>query len=129
MHTGFLKTGSFLGALSVILGAFGAHAFKDKISDYAIAVFQTGVHYQFFHALALLAVAILYKEFPGKLLKIAGGLFITGTILFSGSLYMLTLLMGFVSPDYKWVGAITPIGGVCFISGWILMFLRFMKIR
>lgn len=129
MHKGFLKIGSLTGALSVILGAFGAHALKDKISDHAIAIFETGVRYQFFHALALLFVAMLYKEMPGNALKWTGRLFITGMIIFSGSLYILTFLTGFVSPDYKWIGAITPIGGSCLIAGWLVMFFRILKIR
>ncbi len=129
MHKGFLKTAAVFGALSVILGAFGAHALKDTISDHAIAIFETGVRYQFFHALALLMVAMLYKDLGGSLLKWAGGLFITGMIIFSGSLYILTMLTALVSPDYKWIGAITPIGGMCLITGWLLMFIRFMKIR
>ncbi len=129
MHKGFLKTAAVFGALSVILGAFGAHALKDTISDHAIAIFETGVRYQFFHALALLMVAVLYKELGGILLKWTGGLFITGMIIFSGSLYILTMLTALVSPDYKWIGAITPIGGMCLITGWLTMFIRFMKIR
>ena len=129
MHKGFLKTAAGFGALSVILGAFGAHALKDTISDHAITIFETGVRYQFFHAIALLAVAMLYKELAGSLLLWTGRLFITGIIIFSGSLYILTMLTGFVSPDYKWIGAITPIGGMCLITGWLTMFIRFMKIR
>lgn len=119
MHKGFLKTAAILGALSVALGAFAAHSLKNYISDNAIATFETGVRYQFYHVFALLLVAILHKEFEQKRIKVAAWLFIAGIILFSGSLYFLSILQGTVQPGYKWVGAITPFGGLCFIAGWL----------
>ena len=123
MHKGFLKTAAILGALSVAMGAFAAHSLKNTISDYALGIFETSVRYQFYHVFALMAVGILFKEFPGKLLKWSGRLFIAGIILFSGSLYVLTVIKAAVLPGYNWVGAITPFGGLCFIIGWICMFL------
>ena len=115
MHKGFIKTAAALGLLSVALGAFAAHALKESISDYAVNIFETGVRYQFYHVFALLAAGILYKEFPNRFIKWAGIFFIAGIILFSGSLYILTYIKGSVMPGYKWIGAITPVGGLFFI--------------
>lgn len=121
MHKGFLKTAFILGALAVGLGAFGAHGLKNFVSNNAIATFETGVRYHFYHVFALLAVAILYKDFVA--VKTAGWLFMAGTALFSGSLYALTFIQGMVLPGYKWVGAITPLGGMFFITGWLWLFV------
>jgi len=129
MHTRFLKTAAIFGALSVALGAFAAHSLKNTISDYALSIFETAVRYQFYHVFALLAVGILFKEFPGKLLKWAGGLFISGIVLFSGSLYMLAVVKAAVLPGYNWIGAITPFGGLCFIAGWTCLFIAVSKRR
>lgn len=125
MHRGFLKTALLLGALSVGLGAFAAHGLKNLFSSNAVAVFETGVRYQFYHVFALLATAILYKDFPS--VKTAGWLFIGGIILFSGSLYLLCVVQGFVQPGYRWIGAITPFGGLLFIAGWLWMFIAVLK--
>lgn len=123
MHKGFLKTAGFLGAVSVLLGAFAAHKLKSIVGDSVVSIFETAVRYQFYHVFALLAVGILYENFGGRFLKMAGFLFILGIILFSGSLYFLTYTEALVKPGYKWVGAITPIGGACFIGGWICLAL------
>ena len=123
MHKGFLKTAAILGALSVAFGAFAAHTLKQSISAYALEIFETAVKYQFYHVFALLAVGILYKEFPNKFLKWSGRLFVAGIILFSGSLYILTAIKAAVQPGYNWIGAITPVGGLCFIIAWIFLFL------
>lgn len=125
MHKGFLKTAAIIGVLSVALGAFAAHGLKQHISDYAVSIFETGVRYQFYHAFALLASAILYKEFTGRLVKWSGYFFILGIILFSGSLYILTFIKAAVLPGYDWIGAITPLGGLCFIAGWLSLFFSF----
>jgi len=127
MHKGYLKTATILGALSIALGAFAAHTLKNTISDYALGIFETAVRYQFYHVFALLFTGILFKEFPGKLLKWSGTFFIAGIILFSGSLYILTAIKAAVVPGYNWVGAITPVGGLCFIGGWICLFLGISK--
>ena len=127
MHKGFLKTAAIIGLLSVVLGAFAAHALKDMVSDHAIATFETGVRYQFYHAFALLAVGILYKDFPFKTMIWVGRLFIAGIILFSGSLYTLAFIQALVKPGYQWIGAITPFGGVCFIAAWFLLFISFFR--
>ena len=123
MHKGFLKTATLLGALSVALGAFAAHSLKQHVSDYAVNIFETAVRYQFYHAFALLAAGILYKEFPNRFIKWAGKLFIAGIIFFCISLYILTFIKAAVLPGYDWVGAITPVGGLCFILGWLCLFL------
>jgi uncharacterized membrane protein YgdD (TMEM256/DUF423 family) len=127
MHKGFLKTAALLGALSVGMGAFAAHSLKQTISDYALSIFETAVRYQFYHVFSLLIAGILYKEFQNRLISAAGKLFIMGIILFSGSLYILTFIKGAVMPGYNWVGAITPFGGLCFIAGWICLFLGTRK--
>ncbi len=127
MHRGFLKTATLIGALSVSLGAFAAHSLKESVSDYAVSIFETGVHYQFYHAFALLASGILYKEFQNKFISWSGKLFIAGIILFSGSLYILTFIKAAVKPGYDWVGAITPVGGLCFIAGWLCLFFGIFK--
>lgn len=120
MHKGFLKTAVLFCALSVALGAFAAHALKSVMSEYSISIFETGVKYQFYHSIALLVSAILYKEFPNKFTVLASRFFIAGIIIFSGSLYVLAHF-----PAYKILGAITPIGGLLFIAGWITLFISF----
>ena len=122
MHRLFLQAAALLGALSVALGAFGAHALKKWASDVAINIFETGVRYQFYHVFALAIVAILYRDFPNKWMFWAGNLFLIGIVLFSGSLYLLTYIKATAKTDYNWVGAITPLGGVAFIAGWLSMF-------
>ena len=85
MHKSFLKIATILGALAVILGAFGAHSLKQVVSDNAVITFETGVRYQFYHVFALLITGTLYKDFSNKWMNYAGNLFITGIVLFSGS--------------------------------------------
>jgi len=127
MHKGFLRTAALLGALSVILGAFAAHVLKDMVSDRAVATFETAVRYQFYHVFALLIVAILYKNFKFQSMRLAGWFFISGIILFSGSLYFLAIIQAAVTPGFGWVGVITPLGGAAFIAGWIFLFISFVK--
>ena len=98
MNKTFIGIGAFIGAASVILGAFGAHALKEMVTPDHLVTFETGVRYQFYHALALILVGVLHKEFSGKLLGWAGILFMLGIILFSGSLYLLSTM-----PDMKWL--------------------------
>lgn len=127
MHKGFIKTAAVFGFLSVVFGAFAAHALKELFSDYAVNIFETGVRYQFYHVFALLAAGILYKDFPNKFIKWSGIFFIAGIILFSGSLYFLTYVKGAVMPGYNWIGPITPIGGLFFILGWLFLFIGCFK--
>ncbi|MBL0182625.1 MAG: DUF423 domain-containing protein [Chitinophagaceae bacterium] len=122
MHKAFLRTAAITGALAVALGAFGAHGLKKILEADMLQVFETAVRYQFYHVFALLGVAILYKDFPGKFMKWAGYLFTGGMILFSGSLYLLCYVKHNDLP-FNRVGAITPLGGAAFIAGWILLFI------
>ena len=89
-------------------------------------VFETAVRYQFYHVFALLAAGILYKEFPGRQLQWAGNLFITGILVFSGSLYLLCYVK-YAGLPLTWLGAITPLGGVAFIAGWLMLFTGLIK--
>ena len=127
MHRSFLQIAALLGAVSVALGAFGAHALKKAVSEAAVNIFETGVRYQFYHVFALALIGVLYRDFPGKWMGWAGNLFIAGMLLFSGSLYLLTYLKGTEKTGYDWVGAITPFGGLAFIAGWIYMFVGLYK--
>lgn len=110
----FLAIGAIFAGIAVAGGAFAAHALRDHLNDRTLAIFETGIRYQMYHALALLLITGLLSrpELPPLSLTIAGYAFIIGTIIFSGSLYMLSL------SGIKWLGAITPLGGVAFIIGW-----------
>lgn len=126
MHKTFLRTAAITGALGVALGAFGAHGLKKILDAEILSVFETAVRYQFYHVFALIAVAILYKEFPGKFMQWAGNLFITGMILFSGSLYLLCYVKH-SQLSLNWIGAVTPFGGAAFIAGWLMLFASVSK--
>ena len=121
MNKNLLIASAILGALAVALGAFGAHALKQLLSDTGLKTFETAVRYQFYHVFALLTVCILYKEFGNHYLRWAGRLFLSGIFFFSGSLYLLTLMDIFQPGSFRWIGLFTPIGGACFIAGWIFM--------
>jgi len=108
---------AFSAMTSVILGAFAAHGLKGKLSESALAAFQTGVQYQMIHALALLYIGLLMRQQMNNLLLYVAGAMVLGTLLFSGSLYGLALTSA------RWLGPITPLGGMCFIIGWFLLFL------
>jgi uncharacterized membrane protein YgdD (TMEM256/DUF423 family) len=127
MDKRFIQVAGVLGALAVILGAFGAHALKEILSEKSLQTFEVGVRYQFYHVFALLLVAILSKDFGGKLLKWSGNLFIIGILLFSGSLYLLTYFQHNEMLSFYKIGAITPLGGLSFITGWILLALAVTK--
>ncbi|MEO6549732.1 MAG: DUF423 domain-containing protein [Ferruginibacter sp.] len=127
MQTLFLKTAAILGAVAVAAGAFGAHALKQVLSEKYLAVFETAVRYQFYHVFALVAIGILFKEFPNNYMLWSGRMFLSGILLFSGSLYLLTLMEANGQNNFKWLGAITPLGGVCLIAGWVLMAMGIFK--
>ena len=127
MHKIFLSIGAMLGAIAVALGAFGAHGLKKIVPPETVNTFQTGVQYQMYHALALIAVAIVFEIFPHKLMEWSGIFFCTGILLFSGSLYLLTMLKATGKVGMEGVGIITPFGGLCFILGWLLFFLAVIK--
>ena len=112
----FLAIAAAFGGIAVILGAFASHALKDRLSDRALEIWSTGTQYQMYHALALIFVSLFLSRMSDSTpLTIAGYSFITGIVLFSGSLYALSL------SGIKILGAITPLGGVAFISGWICL--------
>lgn len=115
------QTGSFLAGTALALGAFGAHALREQITDQYLNVYETGVRYQFFHAFALLILAVFLRRLHEKTVKLAFFLFTSGAIIFSGSLYLLSTSMLWYGEDLKWLGGITPIGGVALITGWLLM--------
>ncbi len=122
MDQRFFVFGCLAAALGVALGAFGAHALRDRLGPQMIAIFETGVRYQLIHALALLAVGIVRAGRPeSAALAASGWLFVAGIVLFSGSLYLLTL----TGP--RWLGAATPVGGVSFILGWVFLALGVMR--
>lgn len=128
MNKTFLIAASLLGVIAVILGAFGAHGLQRITEDEKILHgFQTAVQYQFYHVLALLAVAIIFEKLPGSMIKWAGNCFIAGIILFSGSLYLITILKIQESNAVKMVGPVTPAGGVFFIAGWLLLLTAVLK--
>lgn len=126
MQKSFLKIASLLGALSVMLGAFAAHGLKQVLVADTLQVFETAVRYQFYHVFALLAAGILYKYFTNKLIRWAGYFFMTGIILFCGSLYLLCYVKQQALP-LNWIGAITPFGGAAFIAGWCCLFAGLSK--
>jgi uncharacterized membrane protein YgdD (TMEM256/DUF423 family) len=115
MERTFLALGAVSGAISVAAGAFGAHALKARLAPDLLAVFETGARYEMFHALGLVAAAWAAGRFAGSAPAWAGWLFVLGTILFSGSLYALALT------GARWLGAVTPFGGVAFVAGWIAL--------
>ncbi len=115
MAVGQIIIAALSGFIAVALGAFGAHGLKGRLDDTMLAAFQTGVQYQFYHTFAVLAVVLVAAHFPAvTAYKWAGWLFIVGMVLFSGSLYVMAL------SGVKIFGAITPIGGLCLLAGWLL---------
>lgn len=127
MYRKALVAGSVFAALAVILGAFGAHALKQVLLPEQLQVFETGVKYQFYHSFALLATGVIYASFPFRQVKLASTFFIIGILLFSGSLYALTLLKMNGQVGLGGVGIITPIGGLFFIAGWLLLSIGILK--
>ncbi|GIU13435.1 MULTISPECIES: DUF423 domain-containing protein [unclassified Shewanella] len=115
MRNGFLLLAALSGFIAVALGAFGAHGLKNVAPPELIAIFNLGVEYQFYHTFALIVVAFSGHWIKSRLLDWAGYLFIAGIILFSGSLYLYALI------GAKWTGPVTPMGGVCFLLGWLLI--------
>ena len=116
-----LLTGAAFMALAVLLGAFGAHALKTRISPEMLLVYKTGVEYQFYHSLGLLLIGVIGFHVDSKWLGWSGILLIAGIILFSGSLYALS------TSGIKVLGAITPFGGLAFVAGWICLAIGLMK--
>ncbi|MBS1771987.1 MAG: DUF423 domain-containing protein [Bacteroidetes bacterium] len=123
MYKQAVLAGTFFAALAVILGAFGAHALKQVLTPDLLQTFETGVKYQFYHSFALLATGIIYSFIPVKQIRLASAFFIIGICLFSGSLYALALLKMNGMVGLGGLGILTPIGGVFFILGWVVLMM------
>ena len=117
----FLALGSASAFLAVAGGAFGAHALRRRLDETLLAVFETGIRYQMYHALALLAVAWVMDRWGGGLVAASGWLFVVGTVIFSGSLYLLALT------GQRMFGAVTPLGGVAFLAGWLVLLIGVLR--
>ena len=111
----FFSIGSFSAFIAVVAGAFGSHALRSRLDPELLRVFEIGVRYQMYHALALMGVSFACTKWPGNLMNAGGWLFVAGTLLFSGSLYQLSLT------GTKWIGIVTPIGGVLLMLGWLCL--------
>ena len=111
----FFLSGAIAAFIAVALGAFGAHSLRTKLSADMLNIFEVGVRYQMYHALGLIAVAWAMTRWPAANLNAAGWAFIVGIVVFSGSLYLLS------ATDIRWLGAITPIGGLAFLIGWAIL--------
>ena len=117
----FLACGAISAFVGVAAGAFGAHALRGRLTPEMLAVFEVGVRYQMYHALALLACAWAVTRWPGSLVTVSGWLFVAGTVVFSGTLYALALT------GMRWLGALTPFGGLAFLAGWLCLAFAAMK--
>lgn len=118
----FLILGAIMMALGVMIGAFGAHGLKNLLSEEMMKIFSTGVQYHFYHAIGLFIVGITAQYLPNSsMLYWSGILMVAGIIIFSGSLYLLSTL------GLRWLGAITPVGGICFILSWLLFAIAAWK--
>lgn len=125
---GIIKAG-LLGVVGVIFGAFGAHALKEILDSEKLVSFNTGVRYQLIHALAILITVLFYAKYNLKQFKIANKLFFIGVLMFSGSIYLLVLRDVFGMPWLKFLGPVTPIGGLLIILGWLFVVLGGLKIK
>jgi uncharacterized membrane protein YgdD (TMEM256/DUF423 family) len=115
MGAGWFVTGAIAAGLAVVLGAFGAHGLKSRVDPELLVIFETGVRYHMYHALALLAVGFAASRWSSPLVGLSGWLFVAGMLIFSGSLYLMTFT------GARWLGAITPIGGLALILGWVAL--------
>ncbi len=121
MVANWFAAGAVTCGLGVLLGAFGAHGLRGRVTPEMLAVFETGVRYHLVHGLALLAVAWATTRWPNTWISASGWLFVAGIVVFSGSLYLLSIT------GVRWLGAITPIGGLCFVAGWLILALSAMR--
>ncbi|MGI8508048.1 MAG: DUF423 domain-containing protein [Gemmatimonadaceae bacterium] len=120
----FLTLGSINAALAVVFGAFGAHALRARLTPEMLSVYHTGAQYHFYHALGLLLIAAIVMHVPGfGFARAAGWLMTVGIVLFSGSLYLLAIT------GVRWLGAVTPLGGLAFIAAWVLLTIGALRLR
>lgn len=129
MKKSMLIKGSILGGLAVILGAFGAHALKEVLTPEQLISFETGVRYQMYHGIVLLFIFLLYQKFQHNYFLVASKLMFIGTVVFSGSIYLLALKSWLGMEALKYVAPITPVGGVLIIVGWAFILLGGLKIK
>ncbi len=122
MRKSFMRIGILMALIAVILGAMGAHLMEQHLEAEQLETFKTGVRYQFYHSFAILIVGILFHFGKKSMLSYAGWLFFAGILLFSGSLYLLSV-QETLSLSLSWLGPVTPIGGLLFIAGWVFLFL------
>jgi len=127
MQKTILSLGASFAALAVILGAFGAHALKEKLAPDQLQVFETGVRYQIYHAFAIIIVAMLFDKLNPSMLNYSAYFFVAGIIFFSGSLYLLASKSILGIESWSFLGPITPLGGLCFIAGWVLLAVSVLK--
>ncbi len=123
MSKQFVIVGAAFGFFGVALGAFGAHALKQRLEPDLFDIFEVGVRYHMYHALAIIAVGLAAAQWPGSMIHVAGWLFAVGIAIFSGSLYVLAIT------GTKWFGAITPIGGIAFLAGWLMVVYHVWKLK
>lgn len=119
----FFVLGALFAALAVAAGAFGAHALQARIPPERLVTYEIAVRYQMYHALALLALGLAMERWPDAALQTPGWLFVAGMVVFGGTLY--TIALG----GPRWLGAVTPVGGVCFIAGWLLLAWQVWRVR
>lgn len=124
-----IQVGAFLAGLAVTLGAMGSHLLQNYLSEVDLGIFEIGVRYQFYHSLAILITAAIYAQHHKKGLKWTYRFFLAGILFFSGSLYSLAISETVIGERLSWLGAVTPIGGMLFIIGWIAFFLAFFRDR
>ena len=111
----FILLGGIFGATAVALGAFGAHGLRSSVDAQTLSTWQTAAHYHLVHSLMLVMIGVLRGHTRSKAVRAAGWLFLIGIVIFSGTLYLLVLT------DNKWLGAVTPLGGICLIAGWVCL--------
>ncbi|MDD2793024.1 MAG: DUF423 domain-containing protein [Sediminibacterium sp.] len=121
MHKEFLTTAAILGGFAVLLGAFGAHGLKAHATEQQLNTYETAVRYMFYHVFALALCGVLYQTYPLGGVVTAGKLFMAGMAVFSGSLFLMTALSLGGSDKFKWLGAITPVGGLLLVAAWFML--------
>lgn len=123
----YIKTGFGLAAFCVIIGAFASHMLKELLNEADLNIFDTGTKYLFYHALGIIIISLSHRKFNRNILDLVIFLFLGGMVFFTGSLYLLATRTIWGDESFVWLGAITPVGGVMFISGWLLLLVKGLK--